>query len=142
MRFNLLVLGGDIFDFRWSRHEELSQSLSEVFNWLEALLEHYPHLRIAYVLGNHDCLLASQPEFHRFPNTFVQFTWEEHQFGIGDQLFLHSDILDAGENLTQLGLYRQRFARRRCRPWLGHAQVPRQSRPVSTKKVSRQSKKG
>jgi len=109
LRCNLLVLGGDIFDFRWSRHQELSHSLSEVSNWLEALLEHYPHLRVAYVLGNHDCLLASQPEFHRFSNTFAQFTWEEHQFGIGDQLFLHGDILDAGENLTQLGLYRQRF---------------------------------
>jgi len=109
LRCNLLVLGGDIFDFRWSHHEEMSHSLAEVSNWLEALLEHYPYLRVAYVLGNHDCLLASQPEFHRFPNTFAQFTWEEHQFGIGDQLFLHGDILDAGENLAELGLYRQRF---------------------------------
>ena len=109
LRCNLLVLGGDIFDFRWSRHEELSHSLSEVSNWLEDLLEHYPHLRVAYVLGNHDCLLASQSEFHHFSNTFAQFTWEEHQFGIGDQLFLHGDILDAGDNMTQLSLYRQRF---------------------------------
>ena len=109
LRCNLLVLGGDIFDFRWSRHEELTHSLSEVSNWLEDLLEQYPNLRVAYVLGNHDCLLSSQPEFHRFSNTFSQFTWEEHQFGIGDQLFLHGDILDAGYNLTQLSDYRQRF---------------------------------
>ena len=109
LRCNLLVLGGDIFDFRWSRHEELSHSLSEVSNWLEDLLEHYPHLRVAYVLGNHDCLLASQSEFHHFSNTVTKFTWQEHQFGIGDQLFLHGDILDAGDNMTQLSLYRQRF---------------------------------
>ena len=60
LRCNLLVLGGDIFDFRWSRHEELSHSLSEVSNWLDALLKHYPQLRVAYVLGNHDCLLSSR----------------------------------------------------------------------------------
>jgi len=53
LRCNLLVLGGGIFGFRQSRREELKDSLSEVTKWLNAYLENYPHLRVAYVLGKH-----------------------------------------------------------------------------------------
>ena len=109
LRCSLLVLGGDIFDFRWSCYSDLPQSLAAVSNWLEAIHEKNPHLRIAYVMGNHDCLLPSQPEFHHFTRAFDRFTWEEHQFCIGHQLFLHGDILDAGSSLIQLTNYRKNF---------------------------------
>jgi UDP-2,3-diacylglucosamine hydrolase len=51
---NFLVLGGDIFDFRWSHFADPRSTTEAAEEWLSSLLSKHSHLRVAYVLGNHE----------------------------------------------------------------------------------------
>ncbi|MDA0660316.1 MAG: metallophosphoesterase [Planctomycetota bacterium] len=109
-RADWLVLGGDIFDFRWSRHRHLDASLDDAGNWLLDVMVHFPQLKIAYVLGNHDCLPPLRSVLRNLQQDCPRFAWLEYYFRLGDKVFLHGDVLDAGNSPLQLTRYRRRFA--------------------------------
>lgn len=111
-RADWLVLGGDIFDFRWSRHRHLDASLEDAGSWLMDLMGHFPRLRIGYVLGNHDCLHPFRVVLRELERDCPRFAWMEFYFRLGDKVFLHGDVLDAGISLKDLTRYRRRFAGR------------------------------
>ncbi|MCA9129677.1 MAG: metallophosphoesterase [Planctomycetales bacterium] len=104
-----VVLGGDIFDFRWSTHASLQATLLAAQCWLIDLLENLVHAHVLFLPGNHDC----QPEFLESLNVlsdrFPRFGWKPHHWQLGCNLFLHGDILDAGGDLPSLDRYRRRF---------------------------------
>ncbi len=112
-----IVLGGDIFDFRWSVRGSHELTLAAAVQWLEELLERTEQAHIRFIPGNHDC----HPEFlhlltqlaHREP----RFDWYEHHFQIDDTLFLHGDILDAHGNLNS---YRAKFHHEHPQTGLNH----------------------
>lgn len=101
-----IVLGGDIFDFRWSIRGSHQLTLAAAINWLEELLERTGQAHLRFIPGNHDC----HPEFLQLLTQLAQqrprFEWFEHHFQLGNSLFLHGDILDAKGNLQS---YRARF---------------------------------
>lgn len=101
-----IVLGGDIFDFRWSVRGSHELTLAAAVHWLEELLERTEQAHIRFIPGNHDC----HPEFLHLLTQLAQreprFDWYEHHFQLGDTLFLHGDILDARGNLNS---YRAKF---------------------------------
>jgi len=103
-----IVLGGDIFDFRWSRQGSHRATLEAARRWLEELVAGTANTHIIYLPGNHDC----HPDFLEVLETLAQsvdrFTWAEHYVQISDCLFLHGDVLDAG-NVERLAAYRQKF---------------------------------
>ncbi len=103
-----IVLGGDIFDFRWSTQGGHTATLVAARNWLEQLLDRTPETQIVYLPGNHDC----HPDFLQVLETLSlavdRFRWAEHFVQIADCLFLHGDVLDAG-SVARLGSYRQKF---------------------------------
>ena len=100
------VLGGDIFDFRWSRHQTLKQAVDESLEWLQRMVEINPNCNIHYLLGNHDC----HPEFvealNRLSGKVPHFAWHRHLLRIEDCVFLHGDVVDAkirlGEDFNQV----------------------------------------
>ena len=51
---DFMVLGGDLFDFRWSTLPSLEATVQAAAEWLEALLAAAPDCQFYYVLGNHD----------------------------------------------------------------------------------------
>lgn len=107
---DLLILGGDIFDFRWSHHGELTRSLKAAQEWLGELLTAEEHLRLIYLLGNHDCLPAMQEMLHQLAGETPNFCWSEHHLALDHCLFLHGDVLDAGLSHAKLTAYRSKFA--------------------------------
>lgn len=104
-----VVLGGDIFDFRWSDRGDLQATLRATHAWLEGLLAKTKDCRIVFLPGNHDCHPAFLEQLEHFAQNEARFSWHAHTLQIGDCVFLHGDILDAGENEGHLNTYRQKF---------------------------------
>lgn len=105
----LIVLGGDIFDFRWARVGGHQATLTASADWLSAFLSRNPGARIVYVLGNHDShpdLIELLDELSRTSNGRLE--WFRESFRFADCLFCHGDILDAGSQ-NGLSRYRRKF---------------------------------
>lgn len=107
---DLLIFGGDIFDFRWSTHGDLIRSTQAAKAWLQAAIEVNQHLRIVYLLGNHDCLPSMQKMLQTLAAEVPQFCWTEQHLALNQCLFLHGDVLDAGFEPNALAAYRSKFS--------------------------------
>ena len=103
-----IVLGGDIFDFRWSTQGSHQDTLDATRRWLISLVETTESSPVVYLPGNHDC----HPEFlevlEQIARTHELFSWSPHHLILGDCLFLHGDVLDAG-GIDALPVYRRKF---------------------------------
>lgn len=104
----LIVLGGDIFDFRWAALGGHLATLRAGRHWLNELLKKNPHARIVYILGNHDSHPDMQELLEDIGHKTGRLEWYAESYQLGDCLFCHGDILDAG---GQAGLaeYRRKF---------------------------------
>ena len=107
---NFLVLGGDIFDFRWSHFADPRSTTEAAEEWLSSLLSKNSHLRVAYVLGNHDCSNAMKTALREMSKSSERFEWYEHILQLGSKAFLHGDVLDAGLTKDRLLEYRKKFS--------------------------------
>lgn len=107
---DLLILGGDIFDFRWSTHGDLLRSAEAAQHWLQSATEINKHLRIIYLLGNHDCLPNMQAVLHSLTREIPNFCWTEQHITLDQCVFLHGDVLDAGLTPAALATYRSKFS--------------------------------
>ncbi len=97
-----MVLGGDIFDFKWSTFPTLDSSIDASIAWLEELIVSHPQCSFYYLLGNHDahprfvakldCLAFRQPRLE----------WQPYILRILECVFLHGDIVDCEPNNTIL----------------------------------------
>ena len=85
----LLVLGGDSFDFRWSLHRTLAQTLPMAVTWLQAVLDDFQGLQVAHILGNHDCHAGLQEVMSKLASKESWFSWSEYQLQVGSRLFVH-----------------------------------------------------
>ena len=115
-----IVLGGDIFDFRWSDKGSHLATLDAAQGWIEDLLATTGDSQIIFLPGNHDC----HPDFLRRLAEIAQhdhrFRWRDHHVQIGDSLFLHGDILDAKGNWGGLDRYRLKFHHGRPQTRVAH----------------------
>jgi UDP-2,3-diacylglucosamine hydrolase len=104
-----IVLGGDIFDFRWSDKGGFEPTIQAASDWLENLLKNTGDCQIIFLPGNHD----SHPEFLAHLDQIARgeerFEWHEHLVRLKNCLFLHGDILDAGLDENRLAEYRNLF---------------------------------
>lgn len=103
----LLVLGGDIFDFRWSRQGSVSETLHSAEQWLVQLCQTWRG-RIVYLPGNHDCLDDFLLTLDRLARQTATFEWHFHYAAFGGTICLHGDVIDAGSP-ARLARYRDRF---------------------------------
>lgn len=108
-----LILGGDIFDFRWSRWQDHATTIRASVQWLESLLTVNPECRIHYLLGNHDASQAFTEELERLSLVYANLEWHPHLLRLQDKVFLHGDVIDARLPLNegfheQLDLLRKR----------------------------------
>lgn len=104
---SLLVLGGDIFDFKWSPMGETG-TLDAAKNWLMTLLDQWQG-KVMFLAGNHDCLPKFFDVMGDVASQCDRFTWHDHHVQIGNALFLHGDVLDAGNHVSMLSDYRYKF---------------------------------
>ena len=106
---HLLVLGGDIFDFKWSRHGSRSDSIAAARNWLHDLVIHADDCQFCYLLGNHDCGEDFVSELQSLCDQFPQLDWQAYFFRLGSTVFLHGDVIDCKPS-SQAQLEKSRHA--------------------------------
>ncbi|MEZ6135993.1 MAG: hypothetical protein R3C53_13920 [Pirellulaceae bacterium] len=84
-----IVLGGDIFDFRWSVQGSHAATLAATHQWLiELLSTTEPNVEIVFLPGNHDCHPDFLAQLQSLASCQPRFGWAEHHLQIGDTLFL------------------------------------------------------
>jgi UDP-2,3-diacylglucosamine hydrolase len=90
-----VVLGGDIFDFRWSTLSSLNESIDNSILWLNELISPHDHCVFHYLLGNHDAHPHFVAELDRLAFEHPNLFWHPYVLRLGDCMFLHGDILDS-----------------------------------------------
>lgn len=103
------ILGGDIFDFKWTTLRTCEATIDAALHWLHDLSVRVPHCQVHFLLGNHDYhpeLIDRLPGLaHEVPN----FDWERYYLRLGDALFLHGDVADRKMTTARLEQRRLRF---------------------------------
>ena len=98
------VLGGDIFDFRWSTLASSRESVHVASQWVRCLVEEFSHCRFHYVLGNHDHHAAFLTQLDELAGETANFQWHPLCLRIRNTVFLHGDAADGhadGASLIQ-----------------------------------------
>jgi UDP-2,3-diacylglucosamine hydrolase len=93
-RAHTLVLGGDIFDFKWSTRPSLRHCIDEAIRWIDELLESRPNCAFYYLLGNHDAHPDFVSELDRLAFDRPRLVWQPYVLRLGRCVFLHGDVLD------------------------------------------------
>jgi UDP-2,3-diacylglucosamine pyrophosphatase LpxH len=109
-RYNTIVLNGDIFDFKRSIFQSVTETTAQAVDWLRDLCARFPNTSFYYLLGNHD----SHPEFVTQATAFAanqaNLQIVHDSILLGSALFLHGDVIDLPEGSCDLGALRQRYA--------------------------------
>ncbi|HEX5221717.1 MAG TPA: metallophosphoesterase [Verrucomicrobiae bacterium] len=112
---DLLVLNGDIFDFRWSTIGNQSKTLSAALDWLNTLAGNLPACQIHFIVGNHDCTASFKGGLTDLARALPSFQWHEHLLQLGPLLFVHGDC--AHRRMDKDGLLRLRTSWERDWRW-------------------------
>lgn len=110
---DVFVLGGDIFDFRWSRMPIL-HSVDRAADWLRELTKSCPRCYFHLVLGNHDYHAALIDRLVDLDEQISNLAWHRYYVRLGSSVFLHGDVADKKMNARMLAEARDR--------WLDHRQ--------------------
>lgn len=107
---NVFVLGGDIFDFRWSTLPSLEHSIAAAVKWLGELTAVNPHCTVHFVFGNHDYNRQFVAALDRLAAEVPNLHWHRTHLRLGANLFLHGDVADKPKLCHQkLLLRRQKY---------------------------------
>jgi len=91
-----MILGGDIFDFKWSRYASLRESIDAAVRWIEELVVNHRGCSFYYLLGNHDSHPNFVLELDRLAFEHTNLEWQPHLLRLGSSVFLHGDVIDGG----------------------------------------------
>jgi UDP-2,3-diacylglucosamine pyrophosphatase LpxH len=106
---DICVLGGDIFDFRWSTLPSEEATAEAAVQWLREFNEKTNACTVHFLMGNHDdhpLLLKHLPELERQAETFE---WSRFFYRLGNTVFLHGDVADRTMTAACLEKQRQQF---------------------------------
>ena len=99
------VLGGDIFDFRWSMLPSAQDTVDAALSWLDDLVGSHSHCQFHFVLGNHDCNLRFVGALEKYSRTRDNLLLHPFVLRQGNNVFLHGDAADhpqmCGERLAR-----------------------------------------
>jgi UDP-2,3-diacylglucosamine hydrolase len=102
----ILVLNGDIFDFRWSEFPDHRATTHAALQWLSNLLQQLPACDIHFVIGNHDCLDDFTRHLPDLAGRHPTFHWHEKWLKLGEMMFLHGDAAQCPMDEDGLDRYR------------------------------------
>jgi len=119
---NTVVLGGDIFDFRWSTRGDLEQSVTEAIGWLADLIAQNEDCRFFYLLGNHDCNETFMTQLADLSEQRSNLEWHETHWRVDDTVFLHGDVADKMTLPAELLRHRDRWQSESIQPKSGFRQ--------------------
>ncbi len=88
------VLGGDIFDFRWSTAGSPTQSVDAAIGWLDRLVLSNPQCQFHFVFGNHDYNRRFIDALEDYETSVVNLYSHRYLLRLGGSVFLHGDAAD------------------------------------------------
>ncbi len=107
----MFVLGGDIFDFKWSTHKTTDEAVEEAVRWLQMLIECAPDCRFHFLLGNHDCHEPFVERLAALADESPNLSWHPHFLRVSDTVFLHGDVVDRPMGPHEFTRRRERHSR-------------------------------
>jgi UDP-2,3-diacylglucosamine hydrolase len=102
-----IVLGGDIFDFKWSTLPSLEHSVDQAIGWLRDLITPHQTCVFRYLLGNHDAHPLFVARLDALSFELSNLFWYRYVLRLGDCIFLHGDIVDGDADHTSLEIRRR-----------------------------------
>jgi len=111
---DVLVLNGDIFDFRWSTLPGETATIAAALDWLCALADRHRHCQIHFIHGNHDCLITFRDKLVALAATMPRLQCHTNELRLSSALFLHGDC--ANRKMDVAGLRRRRARWERTMP--------------------------
>lgn len=109
------VLGGDIFDFRWSQARTVHHAVTDALEWLSALTIECPNCQFHLLLGNHDFHQEFIDRLVVLEKTIPNLSWYPYYFRLGSSVFLHGDVADRVMSEETLTTARSRWLHRKQR---------------------------
>lgn len=107
-RAETFVLGGDIFDFRWSRIP-LRRAVDRAVEWLRELAAASPECHFHLILGNHDYHRAFIDRLDELDRQVANLSWHRYYLRLGGSVFLHGDVADKTMNARLLAEARDQW---------------------------------
>ena len=93
-RAETFILGGDIFDFRWSMLPTADETVRHALLWLDDLVASHPRCDFHFVQGNHDCNRRFVSALESYSATRPNLTLHPYVLRQGKNVFLHGDAAD------------------------------------------------
>ena len=93
-RASTFVLGGDIFDFRWSTFSSAEDTVRHAVRWLDDLVSSHPRCDFQYVQGNHDCNRRFVSALESYSASRPNLKLHPYYLRLGKSVFLHGDAAD------------------------------------------------
>ncbi len=115
-----MILGGDIFDFKWSTRPSLEHSISDSISWLESLVVSNPHCSFYYLLGNHDAHPLFVSALAQLATCHAKLDWHPHFLRLENCVFLHGDIVDCEPCHIALAAHREKVDAKPNPQWVSH----------------------
>ena len=104
-----VVLGGDIFDFRWTTRPTIEHSANEAIQMLTSLVQENRQCEFHYVLGNHDYHQSFVPRLERLTGDESNLSRHLYYLRLDRSLFLHGDVATRPMGPEQLENERRRW---------------------------------
>ena len=96
------VLGGDIFDFRWTTMTTIEATVARASHWLHELAVTCPECNFYFVMGNHDYHGLFIKALDHLEIKIENLSWYPHYVRLGDNVFLHGDIVDRRSGIQKM----------------------------------------
>lgn len=111
----VIVLNGDTFDFRWTQRPTIQETVVEAISMLRQWTAQDRRRQIHLVLGNHDHLREFIEQASLLDQAASNFYLHPYHVLLGDNFFLHGDVVDCNGDPAALARQRARclFDRRK-----------------------------
>jgi len=93
-RAGTFILGGDIFDFRWSTFGSSEATTRQALRWLDDLVASHRQCDFHFVLGNHDCNGRFVAALSQYALDRPNLTVHPYVLRLDTNVFLHGDAAD------------------------------------------------
>ena len=88
-KLDVLVLNGDIFDFRWSQLTSEEETINEALKWLQKVVEISDDIQIHYIIGNHDCIVDFTKSIKEFSKNYPHLEIHDTQLLLDRLSLIH-----------------------------------------------------
>lgn len=103
------VLGGDIFDFRWSVFPTAEKTADAAMEWLHEFDQRSGNCQIHFLLGNHDDHPLLHERLKEHEDEARSLEWSRFFYRLSNTLFLHGDVADRTMTAACLAQQRDSF---------------------------------